>query len=561
MTKPTEEEDVVVTLRLQPVVARPRGWRGRSSSFVAIGLVAFVGIAVVLGTAFDNRVPTASAPVAIASPTSIASTPRPSARPTVSREPRATPLPKRLVLGGQIPTERRLVFANGFAMLDLATGGLTQLARSFEWPLLPLPGDELVCACVVRDAAARGGGDGPILRFGRFDQTGAPIVEQDLLSFEGVVEVPGMAEGFNVAIALDPDRTSLYALVAQRRPPVWTVDLYVVDIQTADVLTSVEIGQIPVDIAAPDASASPGPSGGPRPGGGPPAGVYAWAWSVAVSPGGRSVLVSVDRSDVRSDNWTNQLDEWMVEIEPGMPPAARPISPEAALEPGDWCMSQPTFVDAGLLVQVCGQFDEGVANGLQVRRVTADGASRGAIEIPWKPLNGGYPIAVAPDKARRAIFLWNLQKHELARVDVDDGRITEAAVSPSMLPDIEATGGHGFIGGDPGLILSPDGRRLYAIGVAGVTGSQMGVPSGIWVFDTASMQLVDHWQPRAYLSSVAMSSDGRFIYAAGAAGYDVNGRQNPWPASVTVYDAATGEIQVLYGSVVRDAWLSFLALP
>jgi hypothetical protein len=561
VTTPIDEEDVDVPLRLQPVVARPQGWRGRSSSFVAIGLVAFVVVAVVLGTAFDDSVPAAPPPVAVASPSASPATPRPSARPTVSREPLATPLPERLVLGGQIPKERRLVFANGFAMLDLATGGLTQLARSFEWPSLPLPGDQLVCLCVIRDAAASGGDGGPILRFGRFDQTGAPIVEQDLLSLEGVAEAPGMAEGFNVAIALDPDRTSLYALVAQRRPPVWTVDLYVVDIETADLLTSVEIGQFPVDIDAPDASASPSPSGGPRPGGGPADGVYAWASSVAVSPGGRSVLVSVDWSEVRSDNWTNQLVEWMVEFEPGTPPAARPISPEADLEPGDWCMSQPTFVDAELLVQVCGQFDEGVANGLQVRRVTADGASLGAVRIPLVPFNGGYPVSIATDRARRAVFLWNPQEHKLVRVDVDGGRITEAAVPASMLPGAETPVGQGYIGGDPGLVLSPDGRRLYAIGVGAVTGSQVGVPSGIWVFDTDSMQLIDHWQPRAFLSSLTISSDGRFVYAAGAAGYDVNGRENRWPASVTVYDAATGEIQVVYGSVARDAWLSFIALP
>ncbi len=348
----------------------------------------------------------------------------------------------------------------------------------------------------------------------------------------------------------------MYVLVTERHPPTWTVVLYVVDVETGEVRSTVDIEQIPVDIEEPGTSASP------RPGGGPRDGVYVWSSSVAVAPGGRSILVSVERAEVRSDNWTNQLLEWMVEVAPGTSATSMPLSSAAALEPGAWCMSQPTFIDASLVVQVCGGLAEGSVGGLHVRRIGPDGESLGDVPITSPSFDGRGPISVVVDRSRRALFAWHHQHHELVRVDLDDGRVTKAAVSRSMLREVgRSPGGRGYIGGDPGLVRSLDGRRLFAIGVTGAPSGGTDVPSGIWVFDTDSLQLVDHWEPRAFLWSLAVSRDGRFVYAAGAAGIDVDGRENAWPASVTVYDASTGEIQVIHGAVTRDSWLGFVTLP
>lgn len=41
----------------------------------------------------------------------------------------------------------------------------------------------------------------------------------------------------------------------------------------------------------------------------------------------------------------------------------------------------------------------------------------------------------------------------------------------------------------------------------------------------------------------------------------VDGRENVWPASVSVDDALSGEIQVVYGSISRDSWITFPAWP
>lgn len=373
MTTPFDEEDVDVPLRLEPVVARPQGWRGRSSSLVAIGLVAFVMVAVVVGTAFDDGRPAVSAPVAVASLTASPTTPRPSARPRATRMPLATPLPSRQVLGRHIPTERRLVFANGLEVLDLATGELSQLAGPIDYPSLALPHDEIVCACIVREEGLSGDGASPILRFRRFDQTGAPIVQRDLLSFEGVVDVPEATEGFSVGIGLASDSRSFYVLVVERRPPVWTVTLYVVDVETGEILTSVDVDRIPVGLD------EPGPSASPRPGSATPDGVYLWSGQVTVAPGGRTVLLQVDRNEVRQDNWGNQMLEWMVDLPPGKPTTLTRLSGEAALEPGAWCPSRPTFIDAELLVQVCAGFTGGAPSGLHVPPIAPYGESLGVV--------------------------------------------------------------------------------------------------------------------------------------------------------------------------------------
>ncbi|HEX5149701.1 MAG TPA: hypothetical protein VFW02_11505, partial [Candidatus Limnocylindrales bacterium] len=541
-------------LRLQPVVARPQGWRGQSAGLIAVGLTAFVLVAVVLGTTFDDGRPASSAPIAAASlPTSSATT-RPSRRPTPTPEPLATPLPSREVLGGQIPTERRLVNAIGLELLDLATGELTPLGQRFDYPSisLPLANGGTVCACVVRDETANGGTGSWILRFGTYDPSGAAIVERDVQSFDDVVPVNDRTEGFNVTAALDPDSRSMFILVAERRPPVWTISLEVVDVESGDVTSREEIERIPVGFEEPEPSASP-PANRPRDG------IYVWATWVTPAPGGRTAMVSIDRSEVRNDNWAaSKTLEWMVGFGPGKSARVTPLEPAAALEPGDWCMSQPTFLDATQLVQVCLRS----GTSLEVRRVGSDGASLGPVPVISGPFDGSFPMSVVIDRTRRAFFIWDLQHHVVVKVDLDDGRVTTWEVPEFMLPDGgREAGGYGYVGGDPGAVLSPDGRRLYAIGIAGGQRGGPGVPSGIWVFDAVTLELIGHWQPRAYLSSLAVSRDGRFVYAAAAAGFDVNGRENAWPASVTVYDAADGEIEVIYGAVARDTWLSFVALP
>jgi hypothetical protein len=554
MTSPAEEHDAEVPLRLQPVVARPGGWRGRSVNLVAVGLVGFVALGIVLGTALDNGGPTTSPAVAAAS-VAPASTSRPTRRPTPT--PLATPLPRLEVYGTELPTERRIVYGDGQQILDLGTGTLRSFGRQYE-DLVWTAGNELVCVCLIRSSTTS---PAPQLRFLRFDLTGAPIFSRDLVSLEDVVAVPEMSEGFNITAGFDAARGRLVVVDVVRRPPNWVVELHVVDPETGELLDSIVVDTFPVELENPRPSASPGTDGGtPR---GTPDGVYAWASAVALAPDGGTAFVTVVRSDVRGDQWTGRNLEWLVRIVDDRAGDPTPLPPDASLAPDRWCIGRPTFVDADLVVQVCAAPSQTFETSFwSVRRVTRGGTSLGDVPIGAAQSDGPPAASVAVDRARRAVYLWDPFRHLVTRVDVDDGRVHEGVVAESMLPGDRVSLSRGWIGVDPGLVASPDGSRLYALGLAAGLLSDVSPSTGIWVFDAETLALLDHWEPRALLTSLAVSADGRFVYAVGAAEHDADGHRNPrWQASVTVYDATTGETAVLYGAIGEGQWLTFPGWP
>ncbi|CAN5589513.1 hypothetical protein BH23CHL2_BH23CHL2_29580 [soil metagenome] len=55
--------------------------------------------------------------------------------------------------------------------------------------------------------------------------------------------------------------------------------------------------------------------------------------------------------------------------------------------------------------------------------------------------------------------------------------------------------------------ISPDGSRIYA------EGTLDGIASGIWVIDTDSWTIVDHWLPETRPGEILRSGDGRTLYA------------------------------------------------
>ncbi len=553
MTTPTEDHeihDIEVPLRLQPVVARPEGWRGRSLNLIAVGLVGFVVIGLLLGTAFDNSGPSgpASGAVAVASG-SPDRTARPTRRPTPIPRRLATPLPTIEVNSTTRPSERRLVYRDGQEILDLGSGTLRSFGRTYEDVLWPV-GNEYVCICVVRSGGV-GSSAGATLQFGRFDETGKRLVETDLVAFDDIEAVPEMTEGFNITATMDAAGDHLFVVAAVRRPPLWIVELHIVDVDTGSLLDRAVIDSFPVHLDEPRPSASP------RIDGSAPEGVYAWANAVAAAPDGKTVFATVGLSEVRGEAWTSRNLEWFVPIVEGKAGDPLPMPEDAQLAPDRWCIGRPTFFDDVRIVQVCGPPPQpGDGSFWSVRRVTTAGESLGDLPIGAARADGSAASHLV-DRERRAIYLWDSFSHLLSRVDIDTGRAQEGVVDASVLPGDRSPSGRGWIGVDPGLALSVDGTRLYALGIQAGTGNA-GRSTGVWVFDTDTLEVLEHWGPRALLTSLAVSADGRFVYAAGAAGFDAEGHENHrWAASITVYDATNGEIAVLYGAIGAGQWLAF----
>jgi hypothetical protein len=81
----------------------------------------------------------------------------------------------------------------------------------------------------------------------------------------------------------------------------------------------------------------------------------------------------------------------------------------------------------------------------------------------------------------------------------------------------------------------------------------------VFSFDSASLAPLANWPATADFVSLAISRDGRFVYAAGVPGVDSHGAPSGFGASITVYDTGDGSVRLLAGQLGHDEDLLFPA--
>jgi hypothetical protein len=455
----------------------------------------------------------------------------------------ASPLPKLLQAGPLGGPSSVLVSNEGtFQLLDLTTGNLVGTIGTGQYGAMGwVRADGGVgCLCIAGDGYSRNGSAVVTVSLLRSDSHGSALSTTVVGTYRGTPDPrdPISAQSpQDATVSISPGPVGGTAIVGWtvHAHPVWRSGLDVVDLAS---------GAVVQHVAMPDRSDGDGTLRvapvGPRPigltGDGDVVLDQGWfSWSPATAGGDfhfgsdafTAHLAGTVLSDVRPFDVARACGTDIAEAGPR--PAGR----------GTWlaCVSPSTNQTRLRLIDQAGA----------VTDVQLQAGLGGSYE--------GSASDVSPDG--RWLYLWNATRLVLTRVDLATGATTTATGASASATDLFTALGRWLVPTaaakvilSPGLTVSPDGTRIYALGIDSTGAASDAVGSaGILVFDAASMRQVDRWPPTADFISIAVSADGSQVYAAGGPQVFSDGQQSNQPASVTIYDAATGEVRLIAGSL------------
>ncbi len=549
-----EIRDTVAAWQL-PVRSEVVPWRERVESgrlgrrrhglrlVAAAGLAAAALVVVSVSVAWLGSVRSPSAgPSASPIPTTGAPTPSSAAAPS--------PLPTLATFGGALQQTTVIDAGNGAGgIVDLTSGSRETLdpgcvsGRAFR-----TPDGGLVLVCVQGSAGVScPAGPCPTavqVSLERFDGS-ARRVARVIVGRYGGAHDPAVGgdqgDDVQVASAIAPDGMTAYIGWSTRRPPSWTSGVDVVDVATGSVRQTLRLPNVP--------TTSDG------------AILYAWPPEIAVSPDGSALLVAASRvvGSTSQSTWHG-----VAQVAGGR------VGELVPLPPGAWsgpCASESWEGWASTTVYVLECFDSGPL----LRRIDAHGTVLGDTSLAGGA--GSFmPPVVAP--AAGVLYAWDPVALLLTRIDLASGRVTGSATGvqptaarpgdlPALLRGIGASIGDWLVPRalakryiQPALALSPDGRRAYALGATSGDFETAG-SAGIFVFDLGAMTQVGHWDTLADGMSIAAGADGRLVFVAGMPGVARDGTTADVPASVVAYDATSGTVRAIAGSLGTGSWVQF----
>jgi hypothetical protein len=231
---------------------------------------------------------------------------------------------------------------------------------------------------------------------------------------------------------------------------------------------------------------------------------------------------------------------------------SEPAAVPAAADCGDRAVHGGALPDGGTWLACT----SGGGSQTVVRRIAADGSLLGDIRIDGAEGIDGDSVAVSPDGA--TVFAWDASTATITRIEVATGeKVSRNGLSARAGDPLKALGewlapsanAKSILRG--AVVVSPDGSRAYAIGIkAGVDDRDVSGSAGVFAFDAGSLEILGTWQPTADFVSIALSSDGRFLYAAGLPGVDERGARRPGQeASITVFDTRDGIQRLIAGEL------------
>jgi hypothetical protein len=455
----------------------------------------------------------------------------------------STAMPK-LLVQGDLPTPRNVIVQTemgDYARVDLGVGTLGSPITGSQWPsdLRVRADGSMVCLCFTTSGNSFGGYSRAAVSLVRYDATAAVISRTPVGDFEGspdprdnvTADQPHDAIG---AISYSADGRYAFVGWSARSHPVWKSGFFVVDL---------DAGTVAGTFALPDMTDGEGETR-----------QVADAPRVIGALGAGRLAISArwySLSPVSSSNPTYRFDSqtYTASFDGGQLADLQPMSGSGSC--AEYARLAGALPDGGIWL-AC---ERGGGAQTTVRRIGPDGASLGDTTASHAAGIDGATSAVSPDGT--ALFVWNPQTLVLSRIDLASG-VVSTAQGPA--PTAQANGPLAALGRwlapsaaakmllRSGIVFSPDGSRVYALGVKGASFESSG-SSGLFVFDAQAPKFVGRWEPTADFVSLAVSPDGRFVYAAGMPAFDASGNNTSQPASITVFNAADGTVRLIAGQL------------
>ena len=453
------------------------------------------------------------------------STPAPSGSgvPGIAASPMAM-----LVRNGDLPSPSRIMVqtGQGYHIVDLATGILSPVLIEIglgPTALLARPSGGWVCIC--------GNGQNGIRMFAQaVDANGVRGAQTHIRDVVGTYDPrasrdlqPVLAD---VATTVSPDgRLAFMGWVQRDAATGWRIGADVIDLDSLATVASTELLlDEPVDI-----------KGHPR---------TRLAPGVGMSPAGDRILITSQwyLNDPNAPQQLGEADHWLASFD------GRSI--------GSWAQ-------AGITTDVCWGSGVGMIDAKQpiddavyyvtcwspegqfvLKRIAADGRIVSATEFPGSL--AGIVTGTAARPSGDAFFSWNPFESVLSRLDLRSGELKTG--EPQRPNRTGLTKPSGDL-----IVVSADGTRVYTLGIASAAGGSAET-TGVYAFDASTLAPLGHWAAQADYTSIAVSHDGRHVYAAADGQPGVTGGPGPeFGASITAYNTSDGSVAVIAGRLLaRD---------
>jgi hypothetical protein len=473
-----------------------------------------------------------------------------------------TPLPTLTVPGGDTPSGQIALFGDDLQVLDLASGKSVHVAGQWNGSAVVLPDPATtgwLCLCLHQP------GDGTtqavsLLTFSVADGT---RFERDVVAWDEPLNRPDGQQALGVDLDLRVDRRGGLIVDAIRRGDRWRFSARSVSLPDGATGAATTIGELAVPTRFEPSPAPTDENGGTTD--------YSYfdGPRVRLAPDGAAAIVTGTIHHQTADGTEEAVGAaWWVDLDPnGAVAGSRPIDAVAELSSNCFVSG---FGRADRIVDLCIDFDPS-GDGLTIRvlALRPDGTTVG--ELPVRFPGPAYFAEPIVDTANGRLYLWDPTSTTMHRIDLETVTAEQIAFDPAAAaaPGIAPAEGRpprwGRLSSSlsstfaTALAVSPDGSRLYAVGVAPPKGAAVeGFASlGVFVLETRTLALLDRWAPVGNDAAVGALGDGRVVVAA-QPHLDADGHNVPWDGSLTLRDPGDGRVIARYGRVSVDSTPSLL---